>query len=83
MPLSSRIASAALIALLPASARADWPSSPTTNLPICTATGLQVVPAMTTDMAGGAYIAFYVCAKRAVPATRGDDITRQCRRHPG
>lgn len=58
MPSPSRIAAAVLIALLPASARADWPSSPTTNLPICTAANLQLVPSIATDMAGGAYIAW-------------------------
>src|SRR5262245_10424698 len=56
MNATSRIAAVALAALLPAAARADWPTSSTTNLPICTATGIQSLPAITTDMAGGAYI---------------------------
>src|SRR5262245_29069847 len=56
MNATSRIAAAALAALLPAVARADWPTSPTTNLPVCTATGNQGTPAITTDMAGGAYM---------------------------
>jgi hypothetical protein len=49
----------AVAALCVASAAsADWPSSPTVNLPVCTATNLQVVPAIATDMAGGAFIAW-------------------------
>lgn len=40
-------------------ASADWPSTPTANLPICTATNLQLVPAIATDLAGGAYIAWH------------------------
>jgi hypothetical protein len=37
-------------------ARADWPTSPTVNLPICTAASQQNVGQITTDMAGGAFI---------------------------
>jgi len=55
MTSPSRVA-AILLALLPAAARGDWPTSSTTNLPICTATGLQNLAAITTDMAGGAFI---------------------------
>ena len=47
-----------LLGLAAVPARADWPSSPTTNLPICTAANLQLVPCIATDMAGGAYIAW-------------------------
>jgi hypothetical protein len=58
MASTSRVAAAVLVALLPGAAIADWPSNPTTNLPICTAPNLQLIPAIATDMAGGAYIAW-------------------------
>ena len=45
-----------VVLLLPTMARADWPTSPTVNLPICTAANLQVQAQLTTDMAGGAFI---------------------------
>ena len=35
---------------------ADWPSSPFTNVPVCTAAGFQVSPRMVTDGAFGAFI---------------------------
>jgi hypothetical protein len=47
----------ALLALFDvAQARADWPSSPTTNLPICAATALQSSPALAPDLSRGAFI---------------------------
>ena len=47
------------LALLPCIARpalAAWPNQPATNVPVCTATGGQVSPAMVSDGAGGAII---------------------------
>jgi hypothetical protein len=57
---SRRIAFFALVASIalsgPEFARADWPSSPTVNLPVCTATNMQNSVQVTTDMAGGAFL---------------------------
>jgi hypothetical protein len=39
-------------------ARAGWPTSPLTNLPVCTVTGSQDYPAIAPDGAGGALIAW-------------------------
>lgn len=47
-----------LLPLAPAIAQADWPTSPTVNLPICTATDLQTTPALAPDLLGGFYIAW-------------------------
>lgn len=42
--------------LLAGTAHADWPSSPLTNVPVCTAPGFQTSPKLVTDGAGGAIV---------------------------
>ena len=49
-----------LALLLPRSAAATWPTSPTVNVPLCTAAGQQAYPAIVSDGAGGAIITWYV-----------------------
>src|SRR6187551_1414534 len=39
-------------------ALAAWPSDPLVNVPICTATGAQTTPAIISDGAGGAIVAW-------------------------
>src|SRR5437870_2633928 len=41
------------LALTPAMARADWPASPLTNVPVCTAAGTQDVSSLIGDGLGG------------------------------
>ncbi len=54
------IAALVLLELTTASgARADWPTSPTVNVPICTSPGLQLIPSVASDLAGGVIIAWY------------------------
>lgn len=57
-PSGARLASGlACAALLVASeAAADWPTDPAVNLPVSTANNTQALPAIATDMAGGALI---------------------------
>jgi hypothetical protein len=38
-------------------ARADWPSDPAVNVPICTAKPKSANPSMAPDLASGAFIA--------------------------
>ena len=47
-----------LVALAPRIAPAAWPRSPGVNLPIVTASGVQLAPAVVSDRAGGAIIAW-------------------------
>ena len=49
---------ALLTVLWPRPAAADWPTSPTVNLPVCTSTGVQTSPAIAPDDAGGAIVAW-------------------------
>jgi predicted lipoprotein with Yx(FWY)xxD motif len=49
----------ALALLLPRGAAATWPNDPCANLPLCTATGDQFIPTITSDGAGGAIVAWY------------------------
>ena len=62
MQLASRlvlISGAVACALLPAGfAFAAWPSDPFVNVPLCTATGDQTTPAIVSDGAGGAIVAW-------------------------
>ncbi len=46
----------ALALLLPSAASAAWPANPNLNLPVCTATGDQLNPAIVSDGAGGAIV---------------------------
>ncbi|HEY6194991.1 MAG TPA: T9SS type A sorting domain-containing protein [Candidatus Eisenbacteria bacterium] len=48
----------ALSIAAPRPAFADWPASPTVNVPVCTASDQQLTPAITTDAVGGAIIAW-------------------------
>ncbi len=50
---------ATVLATEPGAAQADWPTSSTTNLPVCTATNAQQSPRIAPDMAGGAIIVWY------------------------
>ena len=45
-----------LALLLPRPAGATWPTDPTVNVPVCTAFGSQLYPAIATDGAGGAIV---------------------------
>ena len=50
------------VTFAPAGARralADWPTDPSVNLPVCTATNSQSQPQIVPDSAGGAIIAWY------------------------
>jgi hypothetical protein len=49
---------ASFVLLLPRPAAASWPSDPTTNVPLCLATGYQAYPAIASDGAGGAIVAW-------------------------
>jgi predicted lipoprotein with Yx(FWY)xxD motif len=48
-----------LALLLPHPAAAAWPTDPTVNVPLCTATGNQYTPTITSDGVGGAIITWY------------------------
>ena len=48
----------ALALLLPRPAAAAWPSDPTVNVPVCTASGAQQSPCVLADGAGGAIVAW-------------------------
>jgi hypothetical protein len=48
---------AVLLAAVPA-ARAGWPTDPASDLPVCTAPGVQITPVTCTDGAGGAIVAW-------------------------
>src|SRR5690349_7539481 len=47
-----------LLLLVTREAAASWPSDPTTNVPLCLATGSQVSPAAVADGKGGAIVAW-------------------------
>src|SRR5512146_3154254 len=57
--LSARVSLALLLLLAPRVVRADWPTSTLVNLPICTATGQQLLPRIATDGSGGAVIVWH------------------------
>jgi hypothetical protein len=48
----------ALLALPPSACLAAWPTDPLVNVPLCQASGAQTNPAITTDGAGGAIVAW-------------------------
>ena len=48
-----------LLLLAPTAAFAAWPTDPTVNLPVCTATQHQYAPVSVSDGAGGAIFAWY------------------------
>ncbi|MBI5169479.1 MAG: T9SS type A sorting domain-containing protein [Candidatus Eisenbacteria bacterium] len=50
---------AAFLLLVPTVAFAAWPTDPTVNLPVCTATQHQYAPVSVSDGAGGAIVAWY------------------------
>ncbi|MEQ1833808.1 MAG: hypothetical protein ABL977_12195 [Candidatus Eisenbacteria bacterium] len=57
--LPIRIAMAVLaLCIATAPTRADWPSSATVNLPVCTSPNLQSGHAIASDLAGGVFIAW-------------------------
>ena len=62
MPVTSHLLFASVLlacGLLPARvALAAWPSDPLVNVPLCTATGAQTTPAIISDGAGGAIVAW-------------------------
>jgi hypothetical protein len=60
---------ATLVSLVPA-ARAAWPSDPSVNVPLCTATGDQQFPMIAPDGAGGAIVTWV--DRRDTLATRSD-----------
>ena len=49
---------AAFLLLVPTAAFAAWPTDPTVNLPVCTATQHQYAPVSVSDGAGGAIVAW-------------------------
>ncbi len=50
-----------------APAHAAWPTSPTVNVPVCTAAGYQLQPCVTSDSSGGAIVA-WVDFRGGIPA---------------
>ena len=50
---------AAFLLLVPTAVYAAWPTDPTVNLPVCTATNHQYAPVSVSDGAGGAIVAWY------------------------
>jgi len=57
-PAAVATLAACLMLSLPFVASADWPTGSSTNLPVCTSPNLQLAPGITTDMAGGAFVAW-------------------------
>ncbi|MEP7026978.1 MAG: T9SS type A sorting domain-containing protein [Candidatus Eisenbacteria bacterium] len=58
LPYSSELSALVLLALLPRSAAAAWPSDPAANVPLCLSTGGQRYPEAAPDGSGGAIVAW-------------------------
>jgi hypothetical protein len=57
-PICAALSAFVLLVLLPQPAAADWPTDPTTNVPLCVADLAQGTPAAAPDGTGGAIVAW-------------------------